>query len=96
MHIFEIGAIIMILNVIVTTPMEGHMGAKKIFPDTRIKTIIYLDPEKKEYAQKAYSMSTYINNLIALDMERNPDTSENSAMESVRQYPIKPERLIKG
>lgn len=72
------------------------MGAKKIFQDTRIKTIIYLDPEKKAYAQKAYSMSTYINNLIAVDMEKNPDTSTNTAMESIRQYPVKSERLIKG
>jgi hypothetical protein len=50
--------------------MEGHMGAKKTFPEKRIKTIIYLDPVKKEFAAKAQSMSTYINHLIAEDIKR--------------------------
>ena len=46
------------------------MGAKKMFSKTRVQTLVYLDPDKKEFAAKARSMSTYINHLIAEDIRR--------------------------
>ncbi len=46
------------------------MGAKKTFPKTRVQTLVYLDPDKKEFATKAQSMSTYINHLIAEDIRK--------------------------